>query len=96
MFIDSLAGIIPPQSLEVRQEKKEDKEEPKPIKGSGESNGAQLDMTEQALSKKQKGGDRPKTVSSSPGTYSVGGVLKREISKEKLDQSELLPIDLCI
>lgn len=96
MFIDSLAGVIPPQSLDVRLEKKEDREEPKPIKGSGKSNGAQLDMAKQTISKKHKGGEHLKTGNSSAGTYSVLGLHKKDISTEEEGLFENLSLDLCI
>lgn len=52
MFIDSLAGVIPPQTADVKLEKKEQTDQPRPIVGSEKSQDSKLEMSKQNLSKK--------------------------------------------
>lgn len=52
MYIDSLAGVLPPQALDIKVEKKEQVDEPKPVKQSHQSHDSQLDMAKQNISKK--------------------------------------------
>ncbi|MBW2017123.1 MAG: hypothetical protein JRF57_05365 [Deltaproteobacteria bacterium] len=67
MFIDSLTGIIPPQSLEIKIDKKKDVEEPKPIKGSHRSDDARLEMAKQDIAKKNSGIQKIPEGDSHPG-----------------------------
>ena len=52
MIIDSLAGILPPQAMDAKVEKKKDIEAPRPIAQSNKSYDSQLDMAKQNISKK--------------------------------------------
>ena len=52
MYIDSLAGVLPPPALDLKVEKKEQTDEPRPVKESHHSHDSQLDMAKQNISKK--------------------------------------------
>ncbi len=51
MIIDSLAGVLPPQTLDAKAEKKRDAGAPKPVAESNKSYDSQLDMERQNISK---------------------------------------------
>ncbi len=52
MFIDSLAGVIPPYSIDVKLEKKKDTGTPRPVKGTQHGEEAELDMAKQNIGKR--------------------------------------------
>ena len=51
MIIDSLAGILPPQAMDAKVEKKKGLQDPKPIAKSNKSYDSQLDLAKQNISK---------------------------------------------
>lgn len=53
MIVDSLAGILPPQAMDTKVEKKKELDAPKPVAQSNKSYDSQLDMAKQNISKKR-------------------------------------------
>ena len=96
MIIDSLAGILPPQAMDAKVEKKKEPEGPRPIAQSNKSDDAQLDMTKQNISKKRTPGAPVKEEGSKPELYNAKGSLRETCLSESEEMLRCESLDLII
>jgi glutaredoxin len=90
MLLDSLNGVLPPQAMEVKVEKKKDPEETKPIEQSGESRHPQLELQQQNISKETKIKQVFKEEQRLMQIYNAkGNLVQKAIHKQKAENLNL-------
>ncbi len=96
MIIDSLAGILPPQAMDVKVEKKKEPEGARPIVQSNKSYDAQLDMAKQNISKKSAPKSCVREEGSKAETYNAKGSLRDTCLSESEKMLKCESLDLII
>lgn len=93
MLLDSLNGLIPPQAMEVKLEKKKEPMDTKPIEQSGASRHPQLELQEENISKEAKTKQVIKEEQKFPELYNAKGNLVQKptghAQKQKIDALHL-------
>jgi hypothetical protein len=54
MNIDAFGGVPPPQAFDVKTEKKDEADEPRPVEQGSESSESDLDVNKQKIAKEKK------------------------------------------
>lgn len=96
MIIDSLAGILPPQAMDAKVEKKKDIEAPKPIAQSNKSYDSQLDMAKQNISRKGALTSRYREEELKAEIYDAKGSLKDTSTSQSEEGQTHDSLDLII
>ena len=96
MIIDSLAGILPPQAMDAKVEKKKEPEGPRPVAQSNKSYDAQLDMAKQNISKKSAPVSCDREEGSKAETYDAKGSMRDTCLSESEQRRSCESLDLII
>ena len=83
MIYDSLGGMTPLNTLDIRLEKKQEAAEPRTVEDTGDSNESTMDMDEQNIAKTPSSQTVPKKVDVELETYNDRGDLQRKVSSEQ-------------
>lgn len=96
MIVDSLAGILPPQAMDAKVEKKKEVDAPRPVAQSNKSYDSQLDMAKQNISKKSALRSGNREESHRAEIYNAKGSIEDACPPESEDGQKHESLDLII
>jgi len=82
MLYDSLGGISPANTLDIKLEKRHEVEETRPVEDTDDSDDSKLDLDRQNIAKRRSAQDISQDLQVESETYNAKGSLTRKIPVE--------------
>ena len=96
MMIDSLSSMPPPQAVDIKEKKRVETEDQRPIEESGSSNSPELDFSKEDIAMKYAAEETREADDSGIEIYSAKGDLLRETPPAHDNNSEINAVDIIV